>query len=103
MRLFGGERIEALIGRLGMEEDEPLAAGMLTKQIENAQKRIESRNFEIRKNVLQYDDVMNQQRELIYSQRRQVLEGQNMKQSIISMGDKLLRRCQPLCVGDPAD
>ena len=104
MRLFGGERIEALIGRLGMEEDEPLAAGMLTKQIENAQKRIESRNFEIRKNVLQYDDVMNQQRELIYSQRRQVLEGQNMKQSIISMGDKLLEDAvNRFCVGDPAD
>ncbi|MGI6726002.1 MAG: preprotein translocase subunit SecA [Christensenellales bacterium] len=104
MRLFGGERIEALIGRLGMEEDEPLAAGMLTKQIENAQKRIESRNFEIRKNVLQYDDVMNQQRELIYSQRRQVLEGQDMKQTIISMGDKLLEDAvNRFCVGNPTD
>ena len=62
MRLFGGERIQPLIAKLGMEENVPLEAGMLTKQIENAQKRIESRNYEIRKNVLRYDDVMNQLR-----------------------------------------
>jgi len=104
MRLFGGERIEGLIGRLGMEENEPLAAGMLTKQIENAQKRIESRNFEVRKNVLQYDDVMNQQRELIYAQRRQVLEGQDMKQTIITMGEKVLDDAvNRFCVGEPGD
>ncbi len=104
MRLFGGERIEGMIGRLGMDENEPLAAGMLTKQIENAQKRIESRNFEVRKNVLQYDDVMNQQRELIYSQRRQVLEGQNMKQTIITMGEKVLDDAVArFCVGEPGD
>jgi preprotein translocase subunit SecA len=87
-----------------MDEDEPLAAGMLTKQIENAQKRIESRNYEVRKHVLQYDDVMNQQRELIYSQRRSVLEGQDMKQAIITMGDKLLEDTTArFCVGDPLD
>ena len=104
MRLFGGERIEPLIGRLGMEENEPLAAGLLTKQIENAQKRIESRNYEIRKNVLQYDDVMNQQRELIYSQRRQVLEGQDMRQAVSAMGDKLLEEAvQRFCAGEPGD
>ena len=104
MRLFGGERIEGLIGRLGMEENEPLAAGMLTKQIENAQKRIESRNFEVRKNVLQYDDVMNQQRELIYAQRRQVLEGQDMKQTIVTMGEKVLDDAvNRFCVGEPKD
>lgn len=104
MRLFGGERIEGLIGRLGMEENEPLAAGMLTKQIENAQKRIESRNFEVRKNVLQYDDVMNQQRELIYAQRRQVLEGQDMKQTIITMGEKVLDDAvDRFCMGEPGD
>ena len=60
MRLFGSERIGAMVDRLGLKDDEPLEAGMLTKQIESAQKRIEGRNFEIRKNVLEYDDVMNQ-------------------------------------------
>lgn len=104
MRLFGGERIEGLIGKLGMNEDEPLAAGMLTKQIENAQKRIESRNYEIRKHVLQYDDVMNQQRELIYAQRRQVLEGQDMKQTIQTMGYKLIADAvEHFCVGNPGE
>ena len=71
MRLFGGERMQALTDRLGMDDSEPLEAGMLTKQIENAQKRVESRNYEIRKNVLKYDDVMNQA-PVIYDQRRQV-------------------------------
>jgi len=104
MRLFGGERIEGLIGRLGMDEEEPLAAGMLTKQIENAQKRIESRNYEVRKHVLQFDDVMNQQRELVYSQRRQVLEGQDMKQAVVTMGDRLLEEAVArFCVGTPQE
>jgi preprotein translocase subunit SecA len=101
MRLFGGDRIEPLIGRLGMEENEPLAAGMLTKQIENAQKRIESRNYEIRKNVLQYDDVMNQQRDMIYAQRRQVLDGRDMQQPIAGMAEKLLEESVVRhCVGE---
>lgn len=104
MRLFGGERIEPLIGKLGMDENEPLAAGILTRQIENAQKRIESRNYEVRKNVLQYDDVMNQQRGLIYTQRRQVLEGQDMRQTIISMYEKLLdESVQRFCSGETKD
>ena len=90
MRLFGGERIQPLIARLGMDEDTPLEAGLLTKQIENAQKRVESRNYEIRKHVLQYDDVMNQQRELIYKQRRQVLMGEDMQAVIREMTDKIL-------------
>ncbi|MDI9520081.1 MAG: preprotein translocase subunit SecA [Bacillota bacterium] len=104
MRIFGGERIDGMIGRLGMDENEPLAAGLLTKQIENAQKRIESRNYEIRKNVLQYDDVMNQQRELIYGQRKQVLAGGDMQQTILNMGDKLLEEAVArFCVGDNKD
>lgn len=104
MRLFGGERIEPLIGKLGMNENEPLAAGMLTRQIENAQKRIESRNYEVRKNVLQYDDVMNQQRGLIYTQRRQVLEGQDMRETITGMYGKLLEEAvQRFCAGDAKD
>ncbi len=104
MRLFGGERIEPLIAKLGMEEDVPLEAGLLTKQIENAQKRIESRNYEIRKSVLRYDDVMNQQRELIYKQRRQVLEGEDMRASIQSMSEKLIEEAvERFCAGDNND
>ena len=85
MRLFGGERIAPLIERLGLEEDAPIEAGMLTKQIESAQKRVEGRNFEIRRNVLQYDDVMNIQRGIIYSQRAQVLRGEDIKGTIQGM------------------
>ena len=104
MRLFGGERIQPMIARLGMEENVPLEAGLLTKQIENAQKRIESRNYEIRKSVLRYDDVMNQQRELIYKQRRQVLEGEDMRASIQTMVDKLIEEAVALfCAGDNKD
>ena len=104
MRLFGGERIEPLIAKMGMNEDEPLAAGILTKQIENAQKRIESRNYEIRKHVLQYDDVMNQQREVIYRQRGQVLEGEDMHNAITTMVDKLLEEAvSRFCAGENKD
>ncbi len=104
MRLFGGERIQPLIARLGMEEDVPLEAGLLTKQIENAQKRIESRNFEIRKSVLRYDDVMNQQRELIYAQRRQVLEGEDMRSYVQGMNEKLLAEAVTrFCAGENKD
>jgi len=90
LRIFGGERMKLLTSKLGMDEDTPLDANLLTKQIENAQKRMESRNYEVRKHVLQYDDVMNQQRELIYKQRRQVLEGENMHDSIVNMIDELI-------------
>ena len=90
MRLFGSERIAPMIEKLGMTEDQPLEAGMLTKQIESAQKRIEGRNFSIRKSVLQYDDIMNKQRELIYSQRRDILLGHDVRQSIIDMVHKLI-------------
>ncbi len=90
MRLFGGDRITPMIERLGMDENTPLEAGMLTKQIENAQKRVESRNYQIRKNVLQFDDVMNQQREIIYGQRMQVLRGENMRDVIRGMEDALI-------------
>ncbi len=85
MRLFGSERIAPMVERLGLDEDQPLEAGLLTKQIESAQKRIEGRNYDIRKSVLQYDDVMNKQRELIYGQRGEILKGDNMRQTIINM------------------
>ena len=90
MRIFGGERIQPLIEKMGMDENTPLEAGMLTKQIESAQKRVESRNFEVRKHVLQYDDVMNQQRGIIYGQRLQVLQGQDMRQVVSDMAGTLI-------------
>ena len=90
MRLFGSERIGMIVERMGLGDDEPLTAGMLTKQIESAQKRIESRNYESRKHVLEYDDVMNKQREVIYGQRRRVLMGENVQDSIRRMSDHVI-------------
>ena len=90
MRLFGSERISVMVDRLGLKDDEPLTAGLLTKQIENAQKRIETRNYEIRKHVLEYDDVMNRQRGIIYGQRRRVLMGENVRDSIQRMTDHVI-------------
>ena len=90
MRLFGSERIGVMVDRLGLKDDEPLTAGLLTKQIESAQKRIEGRNFEARKHVLEYDNVMNRQREVIYGQRRRVLMGEDVKDSILRMADHVV-------------
>ena len=90
MRLFGSERIGVMVDRLGLKDDEPLTAGLLTKQIESAQKRIESRNYETRKHVLEYDNVMNRQREVIYGQRRRVLMGENVRDSIQRMADHVI-------------
>ena len=89
MRLFGGDRIQNIMNKFGMQE-EALTAGMLSKTIESAQKKVESRNFEIRKYVLQYDNVMNKQREVIYAQRRKVLFGDNIKPYIIEMMEDLI-------------
>ncbi|MDR1571700.1 MAG: preprotein translocase subunit SecA [Clostridiales Family XIII bacterium] len=90
IRLFGGERMQGIMERLGVKEDEPIEAGMLTKSIENAQKRVEGRNFSIRKFVLQYDNVMNKQREVIYSERRKVLHGDDLRAHIMSMAEGLV-------------
>ena len=90
MRLFGGYRIQNVMDKFGME-DEPIAAGMLSKTIENAQKKVEGRNFEIRKYVLQYDNVMNKQREVIYDQRRKVLFGDDVKDYVLDMMDDLVK------------
>ncbi len=84
LRIYGAERLQGIMSK-GMEEDEALEFGLMTKQIENAQKRMEARNFEIRKSVLQYDDVMNKQREIIYAQRRSVLGGEDMRGAIMDM------------------
>ncbi len=85
MKLFGSEKLFGLVEALGMDDDMPIEHGLLTKSIENAQKRVENRNFDIRKHVLQYDNVMNKQREVIYAQRRQVLMGEDIKESIVDM------------------
>ena len=90
MRLFGSDRIKPIVDRLGVGENERIEYGILSKQIEASQKRVEGRNYDIRKSVLQYDDVMNTQRNIIYGQRREVLEGGDMKQRIIDMRDTIL-------------
>ena len=90
MRLFGGDRINTLMERLKVEEDTPIENKMLTNTIESAQRKIEGRNFGIRKDVLQFDDVMNRQREIIYSQRDQVLNGENLKEQILKMIDQAI-------------
>ena len=85
LRLFGGDRVQALMDTLNLDEDTPIENKMLTSTIESAQKKLEARNFSIRKNVLQYDDVMNQQREIIYGQRRKVLNGEDVSASLHQM------------------
>ena len=85
MRLFGGDRVQGLMGTLGIDEDTPIENRMITSTIESAQKKLEGRNFEIRKNVLKYDDVMNQQREIIYKQRQMVLDGEDISAKLHEM------------------
>ena len=85
MRLFGGERLQGLMDKLKIDDDIPIEASMVSGSIESAQRKVESRNFAIRKNVLQYDEVLNAQRQIIYSQRDQVLNGENMKEPIMKM------------------
>ena len=85
MKIFGGDMITKVYDTLGADENMPIQHKFLSKTVENAQKKVEGKNFSIRKNVLQYDDVMNQQRELIYAQRREVLDGQDLKESILKM------------------
>ena len=89
MRLFGSERIQGMVEKLGMEEGDAIEHKMLSKSIESAQKKVEGKNFSIRKSVLQYDDVMNKQREIIYAERKRVLEGENIKPEIMEMIDAL--------------
>ena len=90
MRLFGGERMKGIVDKLGVEEDEPIESGMVSRSIENAQKKVEGRNFSIRKYVLQYDNVMNKQREIIYDQRRMVLNGEDVSGYIKNMTYELI-------------
>ena len=90
LRIFGSDRIKGLMGRLGMDDGQPIEHRMVTNAIEKAQKRVEGHNFEIRKHLLEYDNVMNKQREVIYAQRRQILAGENLSEDILEMAAELV-------------
>jgi preprotein translocase subunit SecA len=89
LRIFGSDRISGIMNKLGMDEGEPIEHPMLSKAIENAQRKVEAHNFEIRKHLLDYDDVMNKQREVIYGQRRQILAGENMREELYGFIDDI--------------
>jgi preprotein translocase subunit SecA len=89
LRIFGSERISSVMERLGIEEDEPIEHNLITRAIENAQKKVEGHNFDIRKHLLEYDDVMNKQREVIYEQRSKVLRGEDLKEEIEEVIEEL--------------
>ena len=93
LRLFGGERMQAMVQRMGFGEDEAIEAKMITRSIENAQKKVEGKNFGARKYVLQYDNVMNKQREIIYGERKKVLFGEDLKEYITNMTGELIESC----------
>ena len=98
MRIFGGHRMQALMLKLGMEEDVPIESGLITKRIEAAQKAVETQHFESRKHVLEYDDVMNKQREAVYSRRREMLEGKDQRNRILELvGDTVGRYVEDRC------
>ena len=104
MRLFGGERVQNLMNSMGLDEDTPIETRMITSTIESAQKKLEGRNFEIRKNVLRYDDVMNQQREIIYGQRHKVLDGEDVSADIHKMlRDNVDSSCALFLAGEDKD
>jgi len=90
LRIFGGDRLKSLMERFGMEDGQPIEAQMVSNAIERAQKRVEAHNFEIRKHLLEYDNVMNKQREVIYAQRRQILAGENLEEDLLEMAEELV-------------
>ena len=101
MRLFGGERVQSLMDTLGLDDETPIENKMITNTIESAQKKLEAQNFSTRKNVLQFDDVMNKQREIIYGQRRQVLNGEDLKETLRTMmKDNIEGSVATFCAGD---
>ena len=100
MKIFGGNAITKVYNTLGASEDMPIESRVISKAVENAQKKVEGRNFSIRKNVLQYDDVMNKQREIIYKQRREVLDGENLKDNILNMIDSVADTIVPMYINE---
>lgn len=102
MRLFGSDKIKGMMDKLGMEEDEPIENKIVTSSIENAQKKVEERNFNIRKMVLEYDDVMNQQREVIYKERRKVLDQEDLRSTVMEFTHKIVDRAMSMyCPPNP--
>jgi preprotein translocase SecA subunit len=97
MRIFGADRIQGIMTRLGMEEGVPIEHGLVTRAIENAQKKVEAHNFDIRKHLLEYDDVMNKQREVVYHRRREILKGENLKGEILEMAEALAEEKVEAC------
>ena len=91
LRLFAADRIAGMMDKLGLEEDEPIEHRLITNSIEHAQKKVEARNFDIRKHVLEYDDVMNQQREVMYGERRKILLGENLRENILGMVHHIIK------------
>lgn len=91
MRLFASDNISKIMDKLGMDEDEPIEHSLITRSIEHAQKKVEARNFDIRKHVLEYDDVMNQQREVIYGERHKILLGENLRENIMGMVKHIIK------------
>jgi preprotein translocase subunit SecA len=102
LRIFGGERITGIMEKLGMEEGEPIEHNLISKAIENAQAKVEAHNFDIRKQLLEYDDVMNQQREVIYKQRREALNGKSLKPVIEDMIHDKCEEITHLCINERA-
>jgi preprotein translocase subunit SecA len=98
MRLFASDKISRIMNKLGWEEGEPIEHNLITKSIENAQKRVEARNFDIRKHLLEYDDVLNTQRDVVYTRRKEILAGANLKESLYEMRDELLKEIVPIYV-----
>ena len=92
LRIFGGDNIKKFMEKMGLDEDEPINSRMVSNAIQKAQKRVEARNFDIRKYVLEYDDVMNQQRKVVYEQRRRILEGEDMKDQVLHMVDTIIEK-----------
>ena len=90
MRIFGSERISSVMDKLGMEEGQPIEHNIISRAIEGAQKRVEGINFNIRKNLIEYDDVMNQQRKVIYGQRRKILEHDNLRETLVGMIEEVI-------------
>ncbi|MEG0339487.1 MAG: SEC-C metal-binding domain-containing protein, partial [Oscillospiraceae bacterium] len=104
LRLFGGDNMIRIVDGLGLDEDEPIEAKIMSSSIEAAQKRVEGRNFDIRKHVLQYDDVMNKQREVIYGERRKVLDGENLRDSVVKMVEECIKeKVSVFCSADEVD
>src|SRR5690606_12046748 len=105
MRLFNSERVQMIMDRLNLPDDQPIESGMVTKAIQSAQSQVEQQNFEIRKNVLKYDEVLNRQRKVVYAERRKVLEGADLREQVEGMIDDVLDSYvrSATAEGDPED